>query len=184
MGPHAVSGGTCGASGRECDGGGNARQRCSRGGAAEHRRTGGQVQLEWLRGGTIGIAGHQIEHLLTGAVRRRGRTGDHTGSGIERKTGGHHPVGNNRQVVDRVAAEVYATVFGAKGKLPGTAVGGVHLARQIHVDQLAAVVADAEAIGTVELDLHRLGAISQGDGRLADESPIPAHLHGGRHHRS
>ncbi len=77
-----------------------------------------------------------------------------------------------------MAALVGAAVGCTQSELPIGAIGGIHHASQVHVDDLRAVIADREEIGTVELDLHRFGPGAEGDGSFANDSVVPAHLDG------
>ena len=176
LGGDTVGGGADAAGCRDGETGVHARQHRLGGRAGEDRPTGSEVQAKELVGGAVRVGGDEVEDLFAGGTGGGGGAADDAGGGVERQPRGQHAIGDDRQVVDRVAALVDAAVGGTHGELPIGAIGGVDPAGQVHAEEARAVVADGEEVSGVERDFHRLGSVAVGDGYRADESAVPAHL--------
>ena len=138
------------------------RSRPSTARSALGKRREGEVQAKQLAGDAVSVGGHQVEDLRPGFSGRGGGAADDAGVGIQRQARGQHAIGGNGKIVDRVTAGVGGTAAGAQSELPIGAVGGVHLAGQVHIDELGAIVADSEELGSIELDLHRFDPGAEG----------------------
>ena len=176
LGGDTVGGRAHGAGCRYAERGGHAGQHRLGGRAGEDRRAGSEVQAKELVGDAVGIGGDQVKDLCAAETGGGGYAADDAGGGVERQARGQHAIGDDGQVIDRVAALVAGTVGGSQGELPIGTVGGVDLAGQVHVEEPGAIVADGEDVSAVELDFYRLGPVAQGDGCRADECAVPAHL--------